>query len=165
MVLAMISTTDLSDDRDGAVQHCTPIFTNFGGRTRFSGPIATVVCLADNVLFRQALDDVPAGTVVVVDGGGSRRVALMGDRLAGVAVDRGLPGVIINGCVRDSEELRGLDVAILALGTHPKRSVKAGRGQRDVTLSFADVLWTPGDLVYGDADGIILSDEPLTDDP
>lgn len=160
----MINTTDLSDDRDGAVQHCTPIFTNFGGRTRFHGPIATVVCLEDNVLFKQALGDVPAGTVIVVDGGGSRHTALMGDRLAGIAVDRGLPGVIINGCVRDTEELREFDVAILALGAHPKRSVKAGRGQRDIVLSFGGVLWTPGDTVYGDADGIILSDQPLTGD-
>ena len=160
----MLRTTDLSDARDGAVQHCDPIFTNFGARTRFHGPIATVVCLEDNVLVEQALSDVPAGTVVVVDGGGSQRSALLGDRLAGIAADRGLPGVIINGCMRDTDELAGLDVALLALDSHPRRSAKAGRGQRDVTLAFGGVLWTPGDHVYGDDDGIILSAQPLTAD-
>jgi regulator of ribonuclease activity A len=157
----MTATTDLSDAHGDRVAHCQPVFRNFGGRTHFDGPIATVSCVEDNVLFEQALGDVARGTVVVVDGGGSRQCALMGDRLAGIAVDRGLPGVIINGCVRDTEELAGFDVAILALAPHPRRSGKQGRGARDVPVSFAGVLWVPGHHAYGDPDGLILSADPL----
>ena len=157
----MRPTTDLSDTHAERLAYCQPIFTNFGGRTHFSGPVATVSCLEDNVLYEQALSDVPDGTVVVVDGGGSRRCALMGDRLGGIAVDRGLPGVIINGCVRDTGELAGLDVAILALASHPRKSTKLGRGARDVPVAFAGVLWQPGHIVYGDPDGVIVSPDPL----
>jgi regulator of ribonuclease activity A len=157
----MQPTTDLSDAHADRLAYCAPVFTNFGARTHFSGPIATVSCLEDNVLYEQALSDVPAGTVIVVDGGGSRRCALMGDRLGGIAVERRLPGVIINGCVRDTEELAGLDVAILALASHPRKSAKAGLGARDVPVSFAGVLWQPGHVVYGDPDGVIVSPEAL----
>lgn len=156
------ATTDLSDQHADVVVYCRPIFTNYGGRTQFSGPIATVSCLEDNVVYERALREVPEGTVVVVDGGGSLRCALMGDRLGGIAVDRGLPGVIINGCVRDTEELATLDVAVLALAPHPRRSAKRGRGARDVPVSFADVLWVPDHMVYGDPDGVIVSPQPLT---
>lgn len=160
----MTPTADLSDANADGVVHCRPIFRNFGGRAHFHGPIATVSCLEDNVLYEQALGDVEPGTVIVVDGGGSLGCALMGDRLGGIAVDRGLPGVIINGCVRDTEELAALDVAILALASHPRRSDKRGRGARDVPVSFAGVLWLPGHHVYGDPDGVVLSPHPLTDD-
>lgn len=161
----MQPTTDLSDAHGDDVAHCRPVFRNFGARTDFSGPIATVSCVDDNVLYAQALRDVPPGTVIVVDGGGSLRCALMGDRLGAIAVDRGIPGVIINGCVRDTEQLADLDVAILALAPHPRRSVKRGRGARDVPVSFADVLWVPGHVAYGDPDGVILSPGPLPDAP
>ena len=159
----MQPTTDLSDAHADGVAHCRPIFTNFGGRSDFSGAIATVSCFEDNVLYERALSDVAAGTVIVVDGGGSLACALMGDRLGGIAVDRGVPGVIINGCVRDVDELAMLDVGILALAPHPRRSVKRGRGARDVPVAFADVLWVPGHTVYADHDGVILSPQPLDD--
>jgi regulator of ribonuclease activity A len=157
----MTPTTDLSDSYPDEVAHCRPIFRNFGARTHFSGPITTVSCLEDNVLYEQALTDAVPGTIIVVDGGGSTRCALMGDRLGDIAVDRGLPAVIINGCVRDTEQLAALDVAVLALAPHPRRSAKRGRGVRGVPVSFADVLWLPGHHVYGDPDGVILSPRPL----
>lgn len=160
----MTPTTDLSDAHGDRLAYCRPILTNFGARTDFSGPIATVSCREDNVLYEQALTDVPAGTVVVVDGGGSLACALMGDRLGGIAVERGLPAVIINGCVRDTAELADLDVAILALAVHPRKSAKDGHGARDVPVSFADVLWQPGHVAYGDVDGVVLSPDPLDDD-
>lgn len=157
----MDPVTNLSDAHSDLLAHCAPIFRNFGGRMRFAGPIATVTCHEDNVLYEQALGDVPEGTVIVVDGGGSTACALMGDRLGGIAVERGLPGVIINGCVRDIDELAELDVAVLALAPHPRRSDKRGRGAREVPVSFAGVLWIPGHHVYGDPDGVILSPDPL----
>ena len=157
----MFHTTDLSDDHPDTVQYCEPILTNFGGRTQFHGPIATVRVFEDNVLFLEALNDVPAGTVIVVDGGGSKRCALMGDRLGGIAVERGIPGVIINGCVRDTKELAELDVAVLALSPHPRRSFKRGKGKRGTVVSFAGVIWTPGHHVYADLDGIVVSKKKL----
>ena len=159
----MTPTTDLSDANAGLVAHCRPIFRNFGARRHFNGPVATVSCLEDNVLYEQALGDVPAGTVVVVDGGGSLGCALMGDRLGGIAVDRGLPGVIINGCVRDTEELAALDIAILSPGAAstaqrqagPRRTRRARLVRRRVVGARPPRLRRP--------DGFGLSPHPLTD--
>ena len=157
----MFHTTDLSDEHGENLQFCSAAFTNFGGRSRFYGPIANVQVYEDNVLYLEALESVPSGTVIVVDGGASRRCALMGDRLGKIAVDRSIPGVIINGCVRDSAELAALDVGVLALGTHPRKSWKRGEGQRDVPLSFGSVIWTPSYFVYADEDGVILNPKAL----
>lgn len=85
----------------------------------------------------------------------------MGDRLAGIAVSRALAGIIINGCVRDSADLAAIDTGILALGTNPLKSKKNGIGERDVNFSFGNVHWKPGDYVYADADGVIVSEEKL----
>lgn len=157
----MVHTTDLSDEHSEMVQYCSLTLTNFGGRKAFHGPIATVQVYEDNVLYLEALESVAAGTVIVVDGGGSMRCALMGDRLGKIAVERGIPGVIINACIRDSAELATLDVGVLALGTHPRKSQKRGEGQRGGPLAFGDVIWTPGQFVYADADGVIVSPEAL----
>lgn len=157
----MFHVTDLSDAHGDELQHCAPVFTHFGGRRRFHGPMATVVCFEDNVLVREALEQVPSGTVVVVDGGGSLRCALLGDRLAAVAADRGLAGIIVHGCVRDTEELAAIDVGVLALAPHPRRSVKRGLGARDVPVTFADVRWMPGHHVYVDPDGAVVSSRAL----
>lgn len=93
----------------------------------------------------------------MVDGSGSRRCALLGDRLASIAASRGLTGIIINGCVRDSRDLAKINVGVLALATHPRRSNKEGRGRRDVLVEFGGVRWTPGHHVYADEDGVVLS--------
>lgn len=156
----MLRPAELSDAHDG-LQHAEPMLVNFGGRSRFEGPITTVRVHEDNVLFERALETAEPGSVIVVDGGGSLRCALMGDRLGELAVDRGVPGAIIYGCVRDTAELAELDVAILALAPHPRRSEKQGRGERDVPVTFAGVIWTPGEYVYGDEDGIVVSPQPL----
>ncbi len=152
-----IKTTDICDDFPESVEVCEPIFTSYGSASEFHGPISTVKVHEDNVLVKQALEDVARGTVLVVDGGGSKRCALLGDRLASIAASRSLAGIIINGCVRDSEELARIDVSILALATHPLKSAKAGFGERDVAVRFGGVAWTPGHHVYADQDGVILS--------
>lgn len=153
-------TTDLCDAFP-SVQVCEPIFKSFGGRAKFCGPIATVKVYEDNVLYLGALESVPAGTVIVVDGGGSTRCALMGDRLGGIAESRGIPGVIIYGCVRDSAELAKQDVGIRALATSPRKSRKLGDGQEGIPLVFARVSWQAGHFVYVDEDGIIVSENAL----
>lgn len=154
-------TTDICDRHPASVSICEPIFTSYGRVQSFSGPISTVWVFEDNVLVRQALEDLPAGTVLVVDGDKSRRCALFGDRLASIAATRGLAGIIINGCVRDSLELSEIYVGVLALATHPMRSKKEGRGRRDVPVEFGGVTWTPGHYVYADGDGVVLAGEKL----
>ena len=150
-------TADICDKFPEKVSVCEPLFTSYGAATSFSGPISTVKVHEDNVLVREALEEVPAGTVLVVDGGGSKRCALLGDKLASIAASRNLAGIIINGCVRDSRELSGIEVGMLALTTHPLKSNKEGKGERDITVEFGDVVWTPGHHLYADEDGVVLA--------
>lgn len=154
-------TADLCDDHAKNLQICNMEFRSFGKRKRFSGKIETVNVFEDNVLVREALETVPEGSVIVVDGGGSRKCALLGDKLAEIAVSRNLAGVIINGCVRDSAELADMDIGIFAIGTKPLRSIKKGEGDRNTALHFGGVRWEPGDYVYADEDGVVTSSKPL----
>ncbi len=160
-VMTNFKTADLCDDHASTLQVCDLDFRSYGKRKRFSGKIETVNIYEDNVLFLEALESVPEGSVIVVNGGGSRKCALMGDRLAGIAASRGLAGVIINGCVRDSADLATIDVGIFALGTNPLKSHKRGEGERNGTFAFGGVIWNPGDYVYADEDGVIVSKQPL----
>lgn len=157
-------TTDLCDEHSDSLQISTSAFPSFGKKTRFSGKIETVNVYEDNVLILEALENVPKGSVIVVNGGGSKRCALLGDRLAGIAQSRNLSGIIINGCVRDSVDLASIDVGILALGTHPLKSKKVGKGERNGILHFGGVEWRPGEYVYADEDGVIVSKLPLLTD-
>lgn len=156
----MFATADLSDANPG-LAILTLELRAYGGRAVFSGPVRTVSVFEDNVLVSEALEDVAPGSVLVVDGEGSRRCALLGDRLGGIAADRGLAGVVINGCVRDSSQLSGLDVGILAIGTSPRRSAKERTGERDADLLLGGVPVQPGDHLYADSDGVLVSPTPL----
>ena len=153
-------TADICDGAD-EVSVCEPLFTSYGSIKSFSGPISTVKVYEDNVLVLEALEDLPAGTVLVVDGGGSKRCALLGDKLASIAASRHLAGIIVNGCVRDSNELSEIEVGVLALATHPKKSGKAGTGERDVPVEFGGVTWTPDHHVYADEDGVVIAADKL----
>ncbi|MEB3751671.1 ribonuclease E activity regulator RraA [Geobacillus icigianus] len=157
-----MKTADLCDQFLDELQVCEVPFQSYGGKQMFSGPIATVDVLEDNVLVREALETVPAGTVLVVDGKGSRRVALFGDRLAQIACERGLAGVIIHGCIRDSAEIGAMPIGVMAIGTCPVKSRKEGKGARDVALEFGGVRWEPGAYVYADADGIVVARADLS---
>jgi regulator of ribonuclease activity A len=158
-------TADICDLFSSRVEVCAPIFTSYGGAAAFSGPISTVEVHEDNVLVREALEDLAAGFVVVVDGGGSTRCALLGDKLASIAASRGLEGIIVNGCIRDSRELAGIEVGVLALATNPLRSNKQRTGRRDVPVRFGGVTWTPGQYVYADEDGVVVAREMLHEAP
>lgn len=157
-------TTDICDEFPDSVSVCEPILTSYGAAKNFSGPIATVRVHEDNVLVREALEDLLAGTVLVVDGGGSKRCALLGDRLASIAASRGLAGIVINGCIRDSREISEIDVGVLALATHPLKSRKNGEGVRDVPVEFGGITWTPGHYLYADEDGIVVAEANLHSD-
>ena len=154
-------TTDICDEFPDKVSVCEPLFTSYGAARSFHGPIATVRVHEDNVLVRQALEDLPERTVLVVDGGGSKRCALLGDKLASIAASRGLAGIIVNGCIRDSREISEIEVGVLALATHPLKSRKNGEGQRDVPVEFGGVTWTPDHYVYADEDGVVLTAEKI----
>jgi regulator of ribonuclease activity A len=155
-------TADLCDDHGDRVQVCEPTFHVFGGRRAFHGPISTVRCFEDNSRVKEAVESAGNGCVLVVDGGGSRRRALLGDKLGLAAVSNGWAGVIIHGCIRDSVALGRMDLGIRALGTMPLRSDKRGEGERDVPVRFAGVTFRPGEFVYVDEDGIIVAATALT---
>ncbi|ETK31143.1 MULTISPECIES: ribonuclease E activity regulator RraA [Microbispora] len=155
------ATADLFDAHGDALGSCTTQFRPYGSRARFCGPVATVRCLEDNALVKQVLGTPGEGRVLVVDGGGSLRTALMGDVIASSAVANGWAGVIVNGAVRDTVALAGLDLGIKALGSNPRRSAKTGLGEVDVPVTFGDVTFRPGQWVYSDEDGVVVSDERL----
>jgi regulator of ribonuclease activity A len=129
---------------------------DFGGVLRFSGPASTVRCFENNPLVREALNEPGRGRVLVVDGGGSRRCALLGDNLAGLAATNGWAGVVINGCLRDAADIGSIPIGVKAIAPHPLKSSKRDPGVRDVPVSFAGVTVTPGDWVYADMDGVIV---------
>ena len=156
----MFKTADLCDEH--AVAVAAPMFNDYGKRISFAGPIATVKCFEDNSLVRQQLEQVGNGRVLVVDGGGSTRCAMVGDILAKMAADNGWHGIIVYGCIRDSGVIATIDIGVKAIGTLPLKSVKKGVGEIDVPVHFADVDFIPTHYVYADEDGIILSPTALT---
>jgi regulator of ribonuclease activity A len=149
-------TADLVDDIGPDVHSCDLQFRQFGGRSQFAGPITTVKCFEDNALLKSVLSEPGNGGVLVIDGDGSVHTALVGDVIAGLGVDNGWAGLIINGAVRDSATLRTLDIGIKALGTNPRKSSKSGVGQRDVAVDFGGVVFVPGHIAYSDDDGIVV---------
>lgn len=155
-----IKTTDLSDAHP-EVQVGEPLLRHFGGLRAFGGPIATLRVFEDNALVRTALEEPGGGRVLVVDGDGSLRCALLGDQLAALAVANGWAGVVVNGCVRDTDELATTALGVLALAPHPRRSVKRGAGERGGTLHFAGLTLTPGHFLYADTDGLIVAELAL----
>jgi regulator of ribonuclease activity A len=154
-------TADLCDAFSEALQVAGPWLRDFGAARAFRGPIATVSVLEDNALVRAALEEEGLGRVLVVDGGGSTRCALVGDRLAAMAAERGWAGIVVNGCVRDSLALATVPIGIKALATSPRRPGKSGTGARDVPVEFAGVTFRPGHFLYADQDGIVVAEGDL----
>ena len=154
-------TTDICDQHSERLRIATPIFTDYGGRKVFEGTVVTVKVFEDNSLVRAALEEAGEGRVLVVDGGGSMRCALMGDQLAAMAQRNGWAGVIVYGCIRDSADIATIEVGVKALQTHPLRSVKKGVGERDVPVTFSGITIRPGDYLYADEDGVIVADAAL----
>ena len=160
------ATTDLCDDNpgmldDGSLQVLPPVFRHFGKRIQFAGPAATLKVHEDNAMVRATLEPPGEGRVLVVDGGGSMRRALVGGQLGLLAQNNGWAGVIVDGCVRDTAELVLCDVGIMALATHPQRSARDGVGKRDVNVQVAGVGVRPGDWIYADVDGVLVAGQKL----
>ncbi|WP_227936360.1 ribonuclease E activity regulator RraA [Alkalihalobacillus deserti] len=154
-------TADLCDVHRDYVKVAESIFTLYGKKRSFHGPIHTVKVFEDNVLVKQALENIPKGSVLVVDGGGSLKCALIGDNLAEIAVTRQLAGVVVYGCIRDCAQIKQMDIGIYALGTNPLKSIKQGKGQENIPIQFAGLNFEPGSYLYADEDGIIVSELKL----
>ncbi len=163
MTFATCDLCDANEDKlaDGSLQVLPPVFKAFGARSRFAGPARTLKVFEDNVLVRAALETPGEGSVLVVDGGGSLRCALVGGNLGKLAEKNGWAGIVVNGCVRDSVELNACDIGIRALATHPRRSVRKGMGERDLAVDIAGVSIRPGDWIYADEDGVLVSRDKL----
>jgi len=151
------STCDLSDAHGDRARVLPPVFRHFGGKRRFGGEVATVKCFEDNSRLKELVGTEGRGRVIVVDGGGSTRYALLGDMVAREALARGWAGIVVWGCVRDTAVLETLDLGIVALAPMPRRSLKNGDGQVDVAVEIAGVPCAPGDTLLADEDGVVLT--------
>lgn len=145
------------------MQVARPVFRDFGGIDTFAGPVETVRVFEDNALVRRVLEADGKGRVLVVDGGGSLRRALVGGRLAGLAAEHGWSGILLHGAVRDAAELAVAPLGIRALALCPMPAGKTGAGEQGATVSFAGVTCSPGDFVYADRDGLLLARRELVD--
>lgn len=155
------ATCDLCDarknDSTDTLRVLPPVFRDFGAVRRFSGEVVTVKCFEDNTLVKTAVESPGGGRVLVVDGGGSLRRALLGGNLGAAAARNGWAGVVIHGCVRDVAELAQCQTGIRALASMPMPTERRGEGQSDVAVQIQGVWVRPGDWVYADEDGIVVS--------
>ena len=156
-------TADICDEHIDELQVADPVFESFGGEEAFYGEAAVVKVYEDNVLVKKKLREPGEGRVLVVDGGGSKWCALMGDNVAGLAEENGWAGLIIYGCIRDSVDVADIPVGVFALDTCPRKSRKNGVGDYDVMVSFAGITVESGDWVYADHDGLIVGPENYLD--
>jgi regulator of ribonuclease activity A len=161
-----VATADLCDRhenelRTGAVRVVAPMFRSFGGRSAFHGSIATLKLFEDNSFVRKALEQSGAGRVLVIDGGGSLRRALVGDQLAALGVKNGWAGIVAYGCIRDSAAIAAMDIGVLALATHPQKTDKKNIGESDIAVTFGGVTFRPGEYLYADGDGVIVANHDL----
>ncbi|HEX7043547.1 MAG TPA: ribonuclease E activity regulator RraA [Burkholderiales bacterium] len=154
-------TADLYDQHGTKLQVLEPILRHYGGRRRFAGRIATLKVHEDNKLVRSILEGEGGGRVLVIDGGGSLRSALVGGNLAKLAAENRWAGIIVYGCIRDSVEIADIPVGVLALATNPVKPAKNGFGEANVTVRFGGVTFTPGAWVYADEDGVVVAAEKL----
>jgi regulator of ribonuclease activity A len=158
-------TPDLCDEFEAelgkSVRVVAPMFQRYGGRSSFSGEIVTLKIFEDNSLVREAFGENGQGKVLVIDGGGSLRCALVGDQLAILAKKNGWEGVVVYGCIRDSGDINDIDIGVRALNTHPQKSIKKGVGDRNIAVTFGGVTFHPGEYLYADEDGVLVSSKTL----
>jgi len=161
-----LQTADLCDKyedqvRAGQLRVLEPMLNAYGGREAFHGRIATLKLFEDNSLVREALESPGEGRVLVIDGGGSLRCALVGDQLAALGTKNGWAGIVVYGCIRDSRAIGEMDIGVMALDTHPLKSIKKNTGESDIAVSFGGATFTPGHYLYADEDGVLVSPTEL----
>ena len=136
-------------------------FLSYGEVSTFFGRAKTIHAPEDNSLVRQALETEGNNQVLVIHGGASRACALVGDQLALLAIENGWAGIIVNGYIRDSAVIAEMHIGIKALGTNPRKSIKKNRGEADIELTIGQIPIKPGNWIYSDADGVIISEHNL----
>ena len=165
MTTDLIPTCDLCDrfkgDTSGDFRVLPPVFREFGGRAAFSGTAVTVKCFEDNTSVKALLEGPGEGRVLVVDGAGSLRRALVGGNIGAAAARNGWAGIVVDGCVRDVAELRAAGIPIRALALMPLRTEKRGEGQAGEPVRIQGLWVRPGDWLYADADGMVVADRSL----
>jgi len=154
-------TPDLCDQYPELVRVFDPIFTNYGGKTSFGGEVVTIKCYEDNSLVKEQAGTDGRGKVLVVDGGGSLRKALLGDMIAENAVKNNWEGIIIFGCIRDVDAISALDLGVQAINSIPLKTEKRGIGDLNIQLQFAGVTVRPGEFIYADNNGVIVANKSL----
>ena len=153
---------ELCDQYPDDVRVLEPMFMNFGGKERFYGEVVTIKAFEDNSLVREQVALDGTGKVLVVDGGGSLRRAMLGDLLAEKAAKNGWQGIVIYGCIRDVNAIGEIDLGVQSLATHPMKTDKRGLGDLNVPVTFAGTTIKPGDYLYADNNGVLVSDKELT---
>lgn len=156
-----IVTPDLCDEYPDLVQVLTPMLQNFGGIDSFGGEIVTVKCFEDNSIVKEQVGLPGQGKVMVVDGGGSMRNALLGDMLAEKAAENGWEGLIIYGCIRDVDVIRQTKLGVQAISTNPRKTEKRGIGDLNIPVTFGGITFVPGQYVYADNNGVIVAPTKL----
>lgn len=156
-------TSELCDIYQENVNVVEPLFTNFGGRTSFGGQITTVKCFEDNGLLYELLEENGRGRgrVLLVDGGGSVRRALIDAELGNLAVQNEWEGIVVYGAVRQVDDLEELDLGIQAMAATPAGAAGEGIGESDIRVNFGGVTFFSGDHLYADNTGVILSEDAL----
>jgi len=158
-----LKTADIVDSYYDAVELCNLNWRRYGLKTRFQGEIQTVKCFEDNSVLKKELSKAGKGRVLVVDAGGSTRIAVLGDMIAAKLIENGWAGIIINGVIRDSEEISKMNIGVKALGTSPIKSIKRNEGQVGIQIQFGSVRINPGQFVYSDLDGVLISETNLAE--
>ncbi|XP_050109259.1 putative 4-hydroxy-4-methyl-2-oxoglutarate aldolase 3 isoform X3 [Malus sylvestris] len=165
--MATLATAEICDTNttlvgSGGLRVLPPIFQVYGQSRAFSGPITTLKVFEDNVLVRQLLETKGEGRVLVIDGGGSMRCALVGGNLGQLAQNMGWAGIVVNGCIRDVDEINECDIGVRALASHPMKSNKKGVGEKHVPINIAGTLIREGEWLYADNDGVLISTSELS---
>ena len=157
----MFTTADIWDEHSELLTCVHPIFNHFGNKKVFSGKITTLKLFEDNSLVRKQLESDGKGKVLVIDGGASLRCALIGDQIATLAIQNNWEGIIVNGCIRDSQVINSMNIGIKALNTSPVKSIKRNIGEIDIPVKFGGVTFISDYYIYVDSDGILLSKRNL----
>ncbi|GAA3353723.1 MULTISPECIES: ribonuclease E activity regulator RraA [Saccharopolyspora] len=155
-----LSTADLADREGPAIRSCDVQFRQYGGREVFAGRIRTVTCFQDNALLKKVLSEPGEGQVLVIDGAGSVHTALVGDLIAELGRSNGWTGIVVNGAVRDTAVLAGMEFGVKALGSNPRKSGKTGDGVVDEPVELGGVRFVPGEYLVSDHDGVVVLAEP-----
>jgi len=155
---SIIKTADLCDNYPDKIQCADDLFKNYGLKTDFHGEIVTLKVFEDNTLVRTALEANGKGKALVIDGGGSLRCALVGGNLGKLAEENNWEGIVVFGAIRDVDEIENQLIGVKTLGTCPVKSIKRNEGQQNITVKFAGVTFVPGQYLYSDKDGVVVSE-------